>query len=122
MDARRVYKCDKITMRILEEYPSLVAAGNANGRGYTSIAKTCKERHVGRDRYVLRYAEDYDPKETFEGKKVRPVLCIDARTREVRAYYSADDAAKATRIRTWIVNDCIRNGAPYGRWWFKHAR
>lgn len=96
---RTVYKCHKISMEVLEVYPSAADAARAYGMGHDSINKACRERRVTRKGYVWRYAEDYDPRESFEGRQNRPVVVYDAVSKAVGFYFSTREAANRLGVK-----------------------
>lgn len=118
---RQVYRCDKVTMEIVNVYPGVNAAAKAaNTR---SVQTSCNHRRVSSDRYIWRYADDYDPNESFEGKYNRPVACIDAINNTITFYDTLAKAEKALFLGSGTVTRALRKDSlVLGRYKFKYAR
>ena len=120
---RAVYKCDKLSMEVLETYASANEADRAHGLGYGHVANCAKRRTVSFGPYVWRYADDYDPAESFEGKKNRPVAMLDTATHAAAVFTSPSAAAKAVGVPSGDVCCSIaRKWAVRGRYVFKYMR
>ena len=105
---RKVYKCDKVTMKILDRYDSIKDAAKAEGTSYSVMNFALCSRSVGRKPYVLRYADDYDPFESFEGKRGRPVLMLDVVDGKVYTFNTLKDAADALLLDLSYVCKCMK--------------
>ena len=120
---RPVVKCDKLSMKIVAEYPSAWEAEKANGYGPAKVAQICEKKSVSHGKHVYRYADEYDPNETFEGKFNRPVAMYDAERESLLLYESLGEAAKAIGYNQSTVSASISNGTMVGkRFVFKYAR
>lgn len=111
MNGRKVYKCDKVTMKILDRYDSIKDAAIAEGISYGMLVETLQCRAVGRRPYVFRYADDYDPFESFEGKRGRPVLMLDVVDGKVHTFNTLKDAADALLLDLSNVCKCMKKKA-----------
>ena len=105
--ARKVYKCDKVTMKILDRYDSARAAERAEGVKYGYLHCALRTRAVGTKPYVFRYASDYDPFESFEGKYGRPILVLDVVDGKTYTFNTIDEAAKELLIAPSTVTTCL---------------
>lgn len=97
-DKRRVVMCSKLTMRVLAEYDSVEAAADANGVSRITMSGRCNARGVNKGEVVFRFADDYDPKETFIGKINRPVAVVDTKTKHAVYFCGMREAADALGI------------------------
>ena len=120
---RPVVKCDKLSMKVVAWYPSAWEAEKANGYGPAKVARICEKKSVSHGKHVYRYADEYDPKETFEGKFNRPVAMYDAERESLSLYESLGEAARAIGYNQATVSASISNGTMVGkRFVFKYAR
>ena len=123
MMPHRIAKCDKITMEVLAEYATCTEAAEASGVSMNTICASCRNRAVGKFDYVWRYAEDVDPRESFEGKCNRPVLVGDYEKNTIRAYPTLSDAAMVLGVDDSTVSRAIRMYAMIkGRYRVRYAR
>lgn len=90
---KAVYKCDKFDMSIVAKYPSATEACIQNGLRRARVSEIARDRLVDKGRYIYRYKNDYDPNESFEGKKNRPVLIGDFKTGKKFAACCIQEAA-----------------------------
>lgn len=120
---RKVYKCDKLSMEVLEEYPSASQAERENGLPHSAVSHAASKKMVSAGPFVWRYADGYDPDETFDGKMNRPMAALDIKTREVSTFPTRKDAAKALVVTERSISSamCQRNYV-LGRYAFKYAR
>lgn len=120
---RPVVKCDKVTMEIVERFPSTVEADKSLGLKHAYVAPTCRMRKVSKGKYVWRYESDYDPEESFAGKHNRPVSVFDTHTGEERTYYDAREAADAEFVGYWYFHQALeKHRTIYGRYAISYAR
>lgn len=121
---KMVLECDKITMKIHRIWHSAVDAEKELGLGKTTIVRRCIEKRTTKGKYVYRYMDDYDPKESFEGKYHRPVLAIRIRDRQTYAFYSLDEAAEYLNVGKTHVSTAITSGKPilYDMYLVKYLR
>lgn len=120
---RRIFKCDKITMEVLGEYGSILEAAKASGVPYDVAYSGCKRKSVGCYPFVFRYAEDYDPNESFEGKFIRPVTVMDVEKGECVTFYSPNDAAcQLYTSKDTIFRAIKRKEVVLGCYLIKYAR
>lgn len=123
MDRRTVYKCDKLSMEVLEVYPSAREAEVAHGLSYGAVANQCQTRSVSRFGYVFRYADEYDPEETFEGKYNRPVAVKDCITKAVAFFPTLTEAREELGLtRSAISSSMSREYLLHGRYVAMYAR
>lgn len=120
---RRVFKCDKLTMEIIEAYPSAREAERANDLPCSSVYHAAGLRNVGYEGYVWRYEDDYDPHESFEGKCNRPVAIMDTKTKAVAVFETLKVATEKTGISYSILTTSMRKGyLAAKRYLVKYAR
>lgn len=120
-ESKRVYRCDKITMEVVEIYRNTTDA--QTGTEETHISGDCKARIVSKGRYVWRYEDDYDPNESFEGKRNRPVICGDYKKGRIFFFSSINVTSKALGLpKTTIFYAIKRNSKVENRYRFKYAR
>lgn len=74
---RQVLKANKITRQVEEAYPSIVSAAMSAGMRSKRMDDLCRKRNLPKGMSYYRYAEDFDPNESFEGKRNRPVVLLD---------------------------------------------
>ena len=120
---RTVYKCNKLSMEVIEVYQSAADAARAHGLDYDSVRKSCREHRVPRKDHVWRYAEDYDPDESFEGRQNRPVVVYDAVSKAVGFFSSTRDAANRLGVKMKTI-EAARDKKRYlkNRFVVKYAR
>ena len=117
-----VYKCDKLSMEILAEYPSAAAAARDNGLDPTSLSQSVRAKRVSYGPYVYRHVKDYDPNETFEGKANRPVVCYDTETKRAVVFTGTDKAAAYLGVSSGSITGSMCHKARlFGRYVFKFA-
>ena len=120
---RPVVKCDKLSMKVVSWYPSAWAAEVENGYGPSRVAQICEKKRVCAGKHVYRYADEYDPNETFEGKFNRPVAMYDGVNESLSLFESLEKAAKAIGYHQSTVSASMTNGTMVGRRYvFKYAR
>lgn len=120
---RPVYKCDKLSMEVLEAYQSAMEAELANGLRVTSVAFHAKRKNVSSGPYVWRYADEYDPNESFEDRKNRPIACYDTMTKKAAVFLNLPEAARLTGLHhTTIVKAMSEGRLVKCRLLFKYAR
>lgn len=120
-DPRPVYRCDKVTMKILNTYPSVTDAIKTTG--YKGIYTSCQHRRVSSGRYVWRFVDDYDPNESFEGKHNRPVMCEDVKNNTTIIYDTLTKAEKALYLDRSVIENTLRKGSlTLGQYRFRYAR
>lgn len=118
---RPVYRCDKLTMKVLDKYANYREA--ESDMGEYSVYGACNDRRVGPHKHVWRFADDYDPNETFEGKKNRPVVCGNIETEKIVFYENAAQAAEKLGVQRQTITIAIYRGSLVsGRYRFKYAR
>lgn len=123
MDRRTVYKCDKLSMEVLEVYTSASEADAAHGLPCGAVDSQCRKRRVGRTGYVFRFADDYDPNETFEGKYNRPVAVKDCITKAVAFFPTLTEAREELGFtRSAISSSMSREYLLHGRYVAMYAR
>lgn len=118
-----VYKCDKLSMKVVAEYPSAAAAARDNGLSPTGVAHAAKNKEITYGPYIYRYVEDYDPNETFEGRNNRPIICYDTKTKMAVVFVGTDKAAAALGVDVKRIS-CSMHAKTrlLGRYVFKFAR
>lgn len=122
-EVRKVAKCDKITMEVIEVYNSELEAAKANNKPLETIKDACRRKTVSIGKYVYRFRDEVDEKETYEGKRNRPVLVVDAETKKARVFLTRAEAAKALCYCDATVFDAIYKKKPLGgRYIIKYAR
>lgn len=122
-EKKQVVKCDKYTMKVVGEYPSVPDAAKATGEDKSGIRAACIHRRVGWQGHVWRYADDYDPNETFENKSNRPVYVFDTVTKAVAAFDTLSAASRKTGLRYAVLSSSInRHWHAGGRFVVKYAR
>lgn len=109
MVRKAVVKCDKVTMNVLESYPSCTDASIASGESPFSISNMCRKRTVGIKGYVWRFADSMDPDESFEGKRNRPVIIGDYKSGTLRVFSTISEAAKVLGTSPSNVAHAIRS-------------
>ena len=120
---RPVVKCDKLSMKVVSWYPSAWAAEKENGYRPSKVAQICERKRVPAGKFVYRYADEYDPNETFEGKFNRPVAMYDGVNESLSLLESLEKAAKAIGYHQSTVSVSMTNGTMVGRRYvFKYAR
>lgn len=120
---REVYLCNKVTLEIVGVYSGVMDASRANGVSYSRIRSACDQRSVSDGRYIWRYAEDYDPNESFEGKCNRPVICVDMQTKKVMVFDTPKKADEALCFSRGRISESISEDTLVaGRFKFKYAR
>lgn len=110
MKGHPILACDKITMRVVGRYPRIVDAAKAYGISPSTVRTSALDRRVMNDTVVFRFIDDYDPNETFEGKKNRPVVAIADGKDVIGTFYSAEAAAESLFISLATVRACIAKG------------
>lgn len=109
--AKKVFECDKITMKVVRQWPSATEADKDLG---FLVAGRCSRKNVSKGKYVYRYEDDYDPNESFENKPNRPVLAIEVETKKKYAFYSVKDAAEYLNYSIKNIKYGIENRKPLG--------
>lgn len=121
---RPVVVCDKVTMRILKEYPSVTEAARNEGLNLANLHRSCTLKSVRRgDLPLYRFKDQYDPNESFEDRYNRPVMLIDSETKKVLVFYDIKDAARHAYVSPATVQRAIRCKVPISwRYMAKYAR
>ena len=71
------YVVDKVTGEVASEHPSITDAARLLGMHATASKQVKARRLFNRCRYAIRVVGDYDPHESFEGKRSGvPVMCV----------------------------------------------
>ena len=118
---RPVYRCDKLTMKVLDKYANYREAESDTGE--YSVYGSCRYRRVGPYRHVWRFADDYDPNETFEGKRNRPVACGNIETESIVFYENITQAADKLGLEKGAIVLAMKRGSIVNsRYRFKYAR
>ena len=120
---RPVVKCDKLTMEVLETYPSARAAERAYGILHGNIAVACSRKVVSKGRFVWRFADEYDPDESFDGKLNRPVAMYDSLSETASVFESLTEAAKSIGYSNPAIVTSMTSKTMLGnRYVFKYRR
>lgn len=123
LHGRPVVRCDKLTMEVVNRFPSIAVAAVCTGKRASSIETACECGQVSSGRYVWRYLDRYCPDETFEGRKNRPIRARDVETGEERLFCSFGEAAKALYTNRDYLSRCRISGRlAYGRHEITFAR
>ena len=93
-----VVKVDKMTRKVVAEYPSCKEAERAEGMPRGCVRRACRDLSLPTGRYYLRTKEGFDPDEDFTGKYNCPVVLLDTWERRIRWYPSASECANAMHI------------------------
>ena len=122
-DPRPVVKCDKLTMRIIETYQSAREAARVHGIPHGNISVPCSKKVVSKGSFVWRYADEYDPDESFEGKFNRPVAMYDSYSEAASIFDNLTEAAKSVGYSNAAVSNSMSAKTMLGnRYVFKYAR
>ena len=123
MGKRKVLVCDKLTMEVVRTYESLSTAAAAERRCVANFHRTIANRRVGAGKYVYRLEEDYDPNETFEGKRHRPVTVADVKTGKKAVFLDKKKLAESIFASRKTVDLAIKDGhLVAGRFALRYAR
>ena len=121
--SRRVLKCDRITLEVLAEYKNPAEAARALGLPFNTVRHSCDERRVGFRPYVLRYEDEYDPEESYEGKRGRPLAVHDTESGDTLCFYGPGDAAAALFVCECSITRAAKTGRRVlGRYAVTYAR
>lgn len=123
-NSKAVYKVDKFDMSIVAEYPTARKASRENGLRQTRVSEIARDRLVDKGRYIYRYKTDYDPNESFEGKKNRPVLIGDFKTGQKFAACCIQEAAEFMPISISSIQHAVLDDDMliWGRYKIKYLR
>lgn len=108
---RKVYKIDKYTWDIVDEYKSIHAAEKANNLSRWTISNGCHHRAVSKGRYVWRFVEDYEPNEDISGSNFEPCTVCDVKTGKTYIVPSSAEFARRLSLQPQIVSRAILSGA-----------
>jgi len=105
---RRSYVVDKITGYVVGEYENGYDACRAIGRKNPNASGEISRKSLfGSSRLVVRYVDEYDPRESFEDKsKGVPLFAV--RGREVMVFASVKEAASALHVAPSTLYDHVR--------------
>lgn len=122
--SKEVYVCDKITMDIIRKYRTAYEAAKSENEPLSSVNMACRRRRVSRwGKTVFRFADDYDPNESFDGKQGRPVLVTDIATGKSKVFYTTQEAADVIFVsRDYIGNAAKNNWVVLKRYRLSYAR
>ena len=105
---RRCYVVDKMTGRVVSEHASSYEACRAIGRKSPSaVTEISRKSLFGTSRYVVRFADEYDPRESFESKR-KGVPLFAVRGREVMVFTSVKEAAAVLHVAPSTLYDHVR--------------
>ena len=123
MNKRRVLVCDKLTMEVVKTYESMSRAAAREGRDASNFYWTLTKKRVGPGRFVYRYEEDYDPEETFEGRRHRPVLLFDKSTGQKAVFFDKKKLADSIFSSAKTIDLALKDGHLIaGRFALRYAR
>lgn len=110
------YVVNKVTGRIVSEHASISEAARVLGLN-PAISRQIKHRALfDRSRYAVRLVDDYDPHESFEGKR-RGVPIVASRGSEVRVFVDRAEIAEQLGYEKSTIEGCIRQGEPTSSGW-----
>lgn len=110
------YVVNKITGMIVSEHVSISDAARVLGLN-SAISRQIKHRALfDRSRYAVRLVEDYDPHESFEGKR-RGVPVVASRAGEIRVYVDRRELADDLGYTTSTIAEFIVRGKPTSSGW-----
>lgn len=108
---RQVLKIHKRDRQVVDSYPTVTLAAEAAGMRRRRMEDLCMKRNLPAGSTYYRYADDFDPDESFEGKRNCPVELVDTITGD--SLWFADQAGCATAA-CWSptrVSSCICSGS-----------
>lgn len=105
-----VLAIDKMTMEVVGAFESVAAAARALGINGHTAWYCITNNGLTTGRVYLRYAWNYDPNESFEGLRNRPVLLTDTETGEKTAYASTGKVCEKLGASYTAVIDSINKG------------
>lgn len=118
---REILKVDKITGETVALYKGVAHAQHENPYSFTNyygLLEHAKYKRLHLSRYVFRYVDDYNPRESFEGQRVNVPLRVSfggmiidiSGTLAVNCFYAngIQDVARVFRVDRTIVSDAIR--------------
>lgn len=92
MRQRSIVVADKVTMEVVGEYSTARDCASDTGMNDAVIIEIAKKRRVSRGPFIYRFAEDFDPNESFDGKYNRPVRVTDCETGESMGFHEISEA------------------------------
>ena len=92
MRQRAIVVADKVTMEVVGEYSTARDCASDMGMNDAVIIEIAKKRRLSRGPFIYRFAEDFDPNESFDGKYNRPVRVTDYRTGESMDFHELSEA------------------------------
>ena len=108
--ARRVYRIHKISRRVEGEYASAAEAARALDLRPGLVDGTCRLRSLPHGDFYFRYADDFDPDESFAGKRFCPLVLTDVDTGRSRWFGDAVTCSEALSWSKARLYVCIREG------------
>lgn len=113
---KRCYVVDKVTGRIVSEHESLSSAAAKLGMNQSVCRQVRNGSLLENRRHTIRLVEDYDPNESFEGKrKGVPIFAV--RGNEVRAWCDRRRAASDLCVSLETLSFDISNGVTTSDGW-----
>ena len=119
----RVLKIDKVSGGIVRSFETVKDAAADAGIRREQMSRHLKGKRLSPGMFYYRYADDYDPCETFEGRPNRPIAVTDTYTGETAYYGSASDVARKYIVTLSNVSYAIRHdNLVLGQYKMKWAR
>ena len=120
---REILKVDKITGEAVARYTGIAHAQHENPYSFTNyygLLEHAKYKRLHYSRHVFRYADEYDPRESFTGQRVNVPLRVSfdgmvldlSGTLAVNCFYAngIQDVAKVLRVDRTNVSYAIKRG------------
>ena len=107
---RSVFRINKLTRDIEGVYPSVTSAARSAGMRGKRMDDLCRKRNLPPGTFYYRFADDFDRDESFEGKRNRPVVLVDASTGFKLWFADRAECAKTMGWSAARVSSSISSG------------
>lgn len=110
------YIVNKITGEIVSEHESIKNAAKKMGIHPSCCKQVRRKALLAGSKYVIRLVDDYDPHESFAGKRAGVPVVV-SRDNEVHVFWNRDDVAEFLHITRITVAKRIASGTPTNEGW-----
>lgn len=109
MEKRPILAVDKISMKVVDEFDNAYDCAFKTSTNIRVVRMSLDNGSIPSGKLIFRYKDSFDPKESFEGKRNRPVRIIDTVTGRRYAAYDATQVAKELGLSYTYVRRAMRD-------------